>query len=237
MSDTDNEMQVPKVPSHKERQVQKMLATRMASRAFDKFYKDNSVRSVSILGACLTLSLVMNFYQATRPVVHDYIYADRNGRIITLYSMDQPNKSDAEVATWATKAVTDTLSFNYVDYRERLQNADNLYFSPGGWDAFQKQLNTIHLIQLITDNNFIISTRATAAPILESSGIMNGAYTWNYKIPVIMSLHGTRSTGNGTLAPDTESRNMVVNVIIVRQPEIASEQGISIAQIFFSSEG
>jgi len=232
----DDTMRIPPVGKNKSKQIQRMLATRLASASFDKFRADNQSRNTGILSIALLLSLGMNFYQATRPPVYQYVYADRSGRVMPLFAMNKPNMSTSDVTTWVSEAVTNTLSFNYSNYRTVLENAEAKYFVPKGWASFQKNMTDSHLLQLITDNNSILTVKPTAAPKLEADGLMDGVYAWSFKIPLQLTMDGTRSDGNGNLRSNSESRNMIANVIVVRQPEISSESGIGITKFFLSEE-
>ena len=155
---------------------------------------------------------------------------------MVLYAMNTPNMSDNEAASWVARAITRSLSLDYINYKNQLQDARGNYFTPHGWDTFQKMLTANRLLQLITDNDYIIEAQVSAAPVLESSGVMNGEFAWNWRIPITLSMHGVSTAGGQSLAKASESHSMIAHVIMTRLPEIASERGVGIARIVLTSE-
>ncbi len=227
---------VLKNPEYKAEQVDRMIATRLAASSYARYFKTPINRLLMVNSVALGLSLMLNFYQASRPVPVTYIYADRTGRVMVLYAMNTPNMSDNEAASWVARALTRSLSLDYINYKNQLQDAHGNYFTPHGWDTFQKMLTANRLLQLITDNDYIIEAQVSAAPVLESSGVMNGEFAWNWRIPITLSMHGVTTTGNQTLTKASESHSMIAHVIMTRLPEIASERGVGIARIVLTSE-
>ncbi len=225
-----------KNPEYKGEMVDRMLATRLAAGSYARYFKTPLNRLILANSIALGISVMLNVYQATRPIPVTYIYADRTGRVMVLYGMDRPNMSDNEAATWVARALTRSLSLDYINYKNQLQEAHGNYFTPHGWDTFQKMLTTNRLLQLITDNNYIIEPQVSAAPVLESSGVMNGEFAWNWRIPITLSMHGTSSSENQMLTKASESHSMIAHVIMTRLPEIASERGVGIARIVLTSE-
>lgn len=211
--------------------LRQLTASKLCAVAFDRYVSSSVNRNRTILSIALAASLFVNIYHVIKPTTRDYIYTDARGRIIVLYAMDQPNMSDNDVASWASDAVTGALSFDYVNWRGEFEKASHDFTKPG-WDSFQKNLESSQLLQYITDNDGVLTTRPTASPQVIDTGLVGGAYAWRLKIPLQLT---TRFRGqNGQAHSDV--KNLIANITIIRQPEVSSEKGIAIAKIMLLRE-
>lgn len=225
---------IPQGPGHSN--IEAIIATRMAASAYAGYFKKSTQISRIMLSVALILSLGMNVFQAVRPTKVVYLYADASGRVMVLYEMDRPNLSDSQVATWAATAISSALTLNYEEYKNQLQASQQEFFTEAGYKSFVKMLTDNRLLQIITDRNLLLTTTVTAAPVLESSGVINGTYAWNYRIPLRLAFHGVQFSNGGAGAGSrtTESRSMIAHVIITRVSEINSKKGIGISRIVLS---
>ena len=223
---TEKQVKPEKNPDHK---LSLMLATQNARRAFDQYRAHTTGRFAVIFSIGLLLSLIMNLYQATRPVQTRYILANTDGRITTLVALSQPNMRDNDVANWMTTALTQIFSFDFVRYKSQLQDSRQ-YFTAHGWDTFQTQLQESHLLPIVIDNKYILTIKPTGAPTLISSGSVGGVFAWRYSIPMVLNF----SSSN----PGDSIRDQSVNVTatITRTPEIVQQSGIGIDDLFIEKK-
>lgn len=221
-----NGERVPQVVPDKLKQLRNLTASQVCSLAFHRYMSSTVERTRNILGAALGIALFMNVYQVVRPIAHDYIFADRTGRIVTMYALDKPNLSDSDVAAWATEIVCESMTFDYVNWRSELERASH-GFTKSGWDAFQSNLETSQLLQTVIGNEAVLTTKPTSSPQLTDNGLMNGVYAWRMKIPIQWEIRSHGANGQSK----TETKNLIASVTIVRQPEVSSEKGVAIAKI------
>lgn len=221
-----NGERIPNVVPDSLKQLRNLTASQLCSLSFHRYMSSTAERTRNILGIALGVSLCMNVYQVARPMAHDYILADRSGRVVTLYAMDKPNLSDSDVAAWATEAVCESMTFDYVNWRAELERASH-GFTKQGWDAFQSNLETSQLLQTVTDNEAILTTKPTSSPQLTETGLMGGVYAWRMKIPIQWEIKSHNANGQSK----TETKNLIASVTIVRQPEVSSDKGVAIAKI------
>lgn len=64
-----------------------------------------------------------------------YFATTSDGRIINIVPLNEPYRSQAEVIAWASDSIRSVMSFDYKDYRGRLQQVSS-NFTPTGWDSF-----------------------------------------------------------------------------------------------------
>lgn len=211
-----------------DRNVALLLATQKSREAFDGYRKKTSGRFLTILSAGLGLSLIVNVIQATRPIPTRYIYADANGRISPLTALSSPNMKDSDVSVWVTNAITSALSFDYVKYREQIQDAQK-YFTPNGWDGFQQMLQGPHLLEQVTDNHLIMTISPTQAPTLLSAGTEGNLFTWRFSIPMVIKFYTNNPQAESSGISD---HPVIVQVTVTRLPETMQSSALGISRIF-----
>lgn len=205
-----------------------MLAMQKSRESFDGYKKSTTGRMTIILGACLGLSLLCNIVQTQKTIPVKYVYADANGKISTLTAMNMPNMSDSEISNWIINALSNSLSFDYVQYRKQIQDSQQ-YFTPNGFVGFEKMLQTSHLLNEIIDQHLIMKSTILKAPNLTSSGDEGGVFVWHFSVPMSIELN-MKSGQNNTI--NSSQKSVIVNVTIERLPETLQASAVGIARIF-----
>ena len=54
--------------------------------------------------------------------------------------LSQPNQSDSAILAWANSTAVATFTYNYVNYRESIQNLSG-FFTDSGWKEFMSALD------------------------------------------------------------------------------------------------
>lgn len=209
------------------------LATQYARDTFDKYRKDTARRWRIFYTTALGISMAMNAYQLTRPQVIRYIPTNSNGQIMPLVALNTPNLSDEQVAIWVTKAITDTFSFNYVNYREVLGKAKGDY-TPEAWERFEANVLP-HLIETVRENQYILSAQPTQTPTKEATGLDNGVFSWRYKIPFHLTFHSGNDNSSRD-AGNSSSHDVIIEVVVKRQAETLQQNGLGISQVIMTED-
>lgn len=134
--------------------------------------------------------------------------------------LDKPNMTGPYVMTWATLALSDMLTFGFNDYKVRMGLASN-YFTEGGWKSFAGRLKRSRIIEMVEKNQQLITSAPKGAPILQSQGVVNGAYQWVVEIPMIRTFRSGAKTSNSGL---------LVTMIIRRSDDKKHPYGFAIDQ-------
>jgi len=214
-----------------DRNIETMIATQYSRQAFDSYKKQTTNRFSIILGGALVLSLLGNIVQSTKSIPTRYIYADSTGKIANLVARSQPNLTDSEVSIWATQAVSKALSFDYVQYRSEMQDSQK-YFTSNGWEGFQTMLQSVHLLDQVTDQHLIMRTTPTKAPTVVSSGNEGGTYVWHIAVPMQIEFF---TNGNDKNSTGNTKTSVMVNITVSRVSEFIQSSGVGISRIFMEN--
>ncbi len=189
----------------------------------NNFYKDSYIRILFVL----LLSITLNFglastvlYVVTNPPQPKYFATSINGRITPLTSLDMPNQSDSAVLQWANQAAIAAFTYNFVNYRNELQNASQ-YFTQTGWGQFLNALKTSQGLEIVKAKKLIVSAVATRSPIILQKGPLSGRYSWRIQIPILVTYQS---------ASEFKQTNNIVTMLVKRISTLETPRGIGISQ-------
>jgi intracellular multiplication protein IcmL len=196
----------------------------------NEFYRDNYQKIVAalLLGFFIIFILVCSiFYIVTHPPAPHYFATSNDGRIVPLIPFDQPNLSNAAVLEWANTAATAAYSYNFVNYRQALQQAAD-YFTPEGKQMFFNAIKSSNNLQAVIAKKLIVSAVATGVPVVLEQGLVAGRYTWKVQIPMLITFQS---------ASQFSQQSVTVTMIIVRVSPLESPRSIGITQFIVSGGG
>ncbi|MGH1456551.1 MAG: DotI/IcmL/TraM family protein [Alphaproteobacteria bacterium] len=134
--------------------------------------------------------------------------------------LNEPNLPYPYLITWASLAVSDIMTFGFNDYKSRLSVASD-YFTQDGWESFSSALQRSRIVEMVEQNQQIVSAAISAAPVLQSAREMDGVYQWIMQIPMVLTYRsGSKSSTTGVL----------VTVVIMRSSDKKHPYGIAINQ-------
>lgn len=190
----------------------------------NEFYRDgfrNLIRIV-ILQAVIVIGLILAlivFMTSAKPDDR-YFATTADGRLMQLVPLDRPNLNTSALMSWATQAVTETMTFGYHDYQRRLQQASR-HFTRRGWESFAGALQKAKIIESISANQQVVTAEPRSAPILQNQGVLNGKYRWLLSMP----LRVTYKTGS-----QQRIENLNVKLLVERVPSLENSAGVGIEQ-------
>lgn len=199
-------------------------------RMRNDFYRDNYRRIVTILLlAFFTICLLIGslVYVLTHPPAPKYFATSTSGRIVPLVPLDQPNLSTAALLQWANTAAVAAFTYNFVNYRQELQAASE-FFTADGWDAYLQSIKSSDNLVAVIQKKLVVSAVATGAPIINQQGVVDGRYTWQVQMPLLVTYQ--------SLSQITE-QSLMVNMVITRISTLDSPRGIGIAQFIGTQSG
>ena len=186
------------------------------------FYRDNYKRVVSIGLVSIISNVILvlaTAYSIVRPAPAKFIVTSADGRIIPVVPLSAAVKSTPQILAWANMAATKINSFDFVNYRQQLQEASS-YFTAEGWQDFRRQLVASGNVKYVVENRLVVTSVATGAPVVNNQGLIGGVYTWNVTLPILVKYAGATITRN---IPQT------VTMLIQRVSIQNNPQGIGIA--------
>jgi len=194
-------------------------------RLRNNFYRDNYRRSVIVL----LLSMLMNFLLAaavyylyiTKPQPI-YFATNENGSLLQMIPLDQPYITDDQLLRWAVEACTAAYSFNFLDYRNNLQQARK-YFTEAGFDSYVKALEQSGNLATVEDKRLVVKAYLTDNPVIVSRGTLGGQsrYVWQVEVPMVVRYV---SAGAELKQP------VLVKLLVGRVSTLDSVSGVAIAQ-------
>lgn len=192
------------------------------------FYRDSYYQ---VLFAVLFLLIVNGFlayivyYKISNPPQPQYFAATADGRIIKVHPLSDPSLSDDFVVQWTADAVHKAFSWDFIHWREQMQEASN-NFTPDGWRDFSASLKDSNNLKTLIDLKMVSNVEVTGSPQIIQKAVVAGHYAWNIKIPVLLSFTSVEKTIN---------QPMNLTVIVLREPVQYYPQKIAINNLFAST--
>ena len=180
------------------------------------FYRDNykRVMSIGLIAIVSNVILVLaTSYAIIRPAPAKFIVTSPDGRIIPVEPLSAAVKSSPVILAWANLAATKINSYDFVNYRQQLQESSN-YFSANGWKDYNGQLVSSGNVKYVVENRLVVTSVATGAPVIDEQGLINGVYTWKVTLPILVKYAGATITRN---IPQTVSM-LIQRVDITNNP-------------------
>lgn len=190
----------------------------------NEFYRDgyrSLLRLTAIMGIIIIgLILAMHATIQLNKPENRYFATTSDGRLVPMVPLSEPNLSTPALTSWAAQAATEVMTFNFNDYRRRLQESSR-NFTRKGWESFTVALQNSRTIDAVLENQQIVFAAPEGAPILLSEGIINGRYQWDVQLPMVITYQSGARKRNDKL---------FVNLKIVRVPRLESPNGVGIEQ-------
>ena len=188
------------------------------------FYRDGyrTILRIAIIEAIIILGLIfMMFFIVSNSKPENIYFATTNdGRLVPMVALNEPNLSTPALMSWSAQAATEVMTFGFNDYRRRLQDASR-NFTRTGWASFTGALERARILEMVGQNQQVVTAAPRSAPVLVSEGLANGRYQWTVEIPMVI----TYQAGSQTRAD-----NLIVTLLIVRVSKLESANGVGIEQ-------
>ena len=198
-------------------------------RLRNNFYRDNYRRLVSALLILLVISIVLVgaiLYQLVNRPEPRYFATTVDGRIMPLYPLSEAMLSPGELLQWAHGAAISAYTYNFVNYREAMQELQN-QFTPDGWRYYEDALKVSRNLEMVIAKKLVVSAVATGTPVILDQAVINGRYSWKVQIPLLVSYQSPN---------EQTQRPVIIMMIVSRVPTVDMPKGIAIVS-FVASEG
>jgi intracellular multiplication protein IcmL len=149
-----------------------------------------------------------------------------DGNFATLTPLSQPYLTDAQLLAWANRVITSVYSYDFVHYREQLESMSH-HFTPLGWKGFGDIFRKARNLETVSQKRLLVSARPMAAPMIDRRGVINGVYTWQLTMPILVTYQNKDANIQQAL-------NVVVN--IRRVSMLQNADGVAVSQ-YIASEG
>ena len=190
----------------------------------NEFYRDGYrvLQSVAVMQAVVICALVaiMAYVIHIHQPENRYFATTEDGRLVPMVGLNEPNLSTPALTSWAAQAATETMTFGFHDYRRRLQESSR-NFTRTGWDSFTTALGKSRIIELVEQQQQVVTATPDSAPVILSEGLSMGRYQWLLEVPITVNY---QSTGG------SRTDRSLVRMLVVRVPRLESPSGVGIEQ-------
>ncbi len=193
------------------------------------FYRDSYRRvllALIITLMALTGSIGLNFYQSTHRPEPKYFATTTDGRIMQLFPLSDPMLAASDLLQWAYGAALEAYSYNFVNYREAMQQLQNR-FTADGWKYYEQALVQSRNLETVIAKKLVVSAVATGTPVILDSAVVSGRYCWRVQIPLLISYQSPN---------ELTQRSVIVTMIVSRVPTVDYPKGVAIVS-FVAAEG
>ena len=185
------------------------------------FYRDAYRRIVVlaimlfVINCALGTAIILKYLNPPEP---QYFATTAEGRIINIHKLTDPVVSDSYVLQWASNAVRQAFSSDYIHWRKQLQDASS-NFTPDGWRYFLSALKSSNNLNTLVNMKMVSGAELTSAPQITQKMVVNGHYVWKLQMPLLI-----------TYTDGKQNINMPwnVTVIVARMPVKDYPQRIAI---------
>src|SRR3990167_1013088 len=177
--------------------------------------------ALSLVIIAILLGIIV--FLIKNPVHPLYFAADKISRLIRDVSVNQPMSQDM-VSQWVVEAVQAANSYDYLNYRFQLQDAQK-YFVDYAWQNYLRALTASQNLVSITRLRLVMVAKVVGSPQLQKEGLLSGAYAWKYQMPVLV-------TAWNPPYDDKSKSNIpfLVTVTVQLQAILQSYKGLGIVQ-------
>lgn len=178
------------------------------------------------LSLCVIVFLiVMLLYLLRNPTHPIYFATDNVGRLIQIIPVTKPNMSTEDVTTWTIDAVEAVNSYDYINFRAQLQDAEK-YFTTYGWTRYMAALRSSNNLLALTKRKQVIIAQVIGQPKILAQGILSGAFAWKYQMQLLITYSEAPYDNKSKF-----SNSLMATVIVQRQPPLQGYKGLGIVQL------
>ena len=197
-------------------------------RLRNNFYRDNYRRLVGSLMVLLVVVVALVgvvFYQIANRPEPKYFATTVDGRIMQLFSLSEAMLSPGELLQWAHGASVSAYTYNFVNYRDAMQQLQN-QFTADGWRYYEDALRTARTLEMVIAKKLVVSAVATGTPVILDQAVVSGRYSWKVQIPLLVTYQ----------SPNEQTQQaMIVTMIVSRVPTVDMPKGIAIVSFVSST--
>jgi intracellular multiplication protein IcmL len=153
-------------------------------------------RVILLLTVALCISVIGNLAMFPNPPRYRYVPVSTSGFVLPQVPMTQANHDDGYVVEWTIDAVTRLYSFDFLNYRAQLQDAQK-NLTAEGWKTFQAAWQESNNFAAVEGNKFVLTAVPTGAGVITDQGEEDGVYTWQVKFPMLVTYRTAASERNG----------------------------------------
>ena len=131
---------------------------------------------------------------------------------------DRPTDS---VINWASNKVKVAFSYNWVNYKEVMRDAES-YFTKIGYEHYLKSLKDSGNTESVTSKKLILQVKPNGPAKVIKEGMYQNKYAWQIEVPAVFTYYTASSLS--TVKAD-------IVVLVSREPLVDFKDGLAISQL------
>lgn len=193
-----------------------------------KFHFILGIYALSLIIIAILISIVI--FIKTTEAQPRYFVADEMGRLIKDIPLSDLNMSSDELLQWTVNAVEAANSFDFINYRRQLQDAQK-YFMDESWATYMKELTISDNLLALKYRRWVFVAKVVEKPTLITEGILSGVRAFKFQMPLLVTYLKPPSYDIKSSA----SNAFVVTVIVLRRNLLESYKGLAIYSMVISN--
>jgi hypothetical protein len=188
-----------------------------------KIYKDGAIeelnKRLNSIFILIIVALGIMFLGASKNATvkpdNAYIPVDENYNIV--YGVEEKESFESEeIVSFANEAITETFSFNYLNYNRRLQDVYNTYYTRSGAQSLDRALARREFFRFLSNESLklVESTIVENALIVREGTSSNNLPAWVISVDIEL-----------TLLTNSERKERYTYEIIVEQMPVQERRG------------
>lgn len=176
-----------------------------------------------IFGFVSLLTIVMLFIVVVRHKSHNrYFATTSNGRIFQLTPLNEPLLSLQAVEDFAARAISNTFTFDYANYRKQI-TANINSFTPKAFAEIKTNLESSNgIVTQAIKHSWVVTTNVMAAPTVPMQGKYGNRYAWRLIFPLKMTFQSETSINASRYTAD---------IVVERINQKDNPQGVAITSL------
>ncbi len=201
------------------------LASAMAAAANDRAFMVRENRFLWRMLAVATATVVLLALSVAVLVLHgspepDIVASTADGRIIPATRLDEPMMSDDALRFGLARAITETFTLSFHDYRMRLDRARQ-HYTTAAFEALVGQLEQTGFIKRLTGAYQVCEAIIEGTPTAVSRQRHDGVLYVAFETPILLTFRA---------GAKTRTTRFLVKSLVVRTPLSENIRGWAIAQ-------
>jgi intracellular multiplication protein IcmL len=134
--------------------------------------------------------------------------------------LSRTNMSDKAIMTWAKSKAVALFSYNYKNYRSKIQKSSR-FFTDKGWSQFQTALKKSNNLDAVIANKLMVSAVVSGTPVILQKGDLKNVYSWRVQMPMTVTYKSPS---------EYSQQNIVATMLIMRTSSMNAPTGVGISQ-------
>ena len=129
--------------------------------------------------------------------------------------LHKPHRTNKELQGWINTVVSESLFFDYDNYKE-VQEVLKKYYTASGYKQYQNYIATAEILKSLRQNNYRMSVFVEAQPLLLNGQEMKNIYRWLYQLPITISYLPRNSNNLLRSSQDMVNRKLTLTLQLRR---------------------